>query len=257
MSTDPAPQTQLVDPEREPIIRCREVTKEHPGGVHALRGVDLEVWPGDFTAIVGPSGSGKSTLLQIMGALDRPSSGLVQLGGSDIAELSDRALSHLRAQTIGFVFQRFHLSNLMTALDNVAEGLLYSGVRYSERRRHAVENLARLGMEHRLRHRPHTLSGGECQRVAIARALMGDPPVILADEPTGNLDSANGRAVVDILRTLANEGTAVVVVTHDRDLAARMDRHIEIRDGLVVDAGRAVTSDGPIGSSADARTRRG
>jgi putative ABC transport system ATP-binding protein len=218
----------------QPVIRCRDVVREHPGGVRALQGVDLDVWPGDFLAVVGPSGSGKSTLLQLMGALDRPTSGSVQIVGQDLADLSDRSLSGLRAETIGFVFQRFHLSDLMSACDNVAEGLLYSGIRFSERRRRAVASLTRLGMEHRLHHRPHTLSGGECQRVAIARALMGDPPVVLADEPTGNLDSANGQTVVDLLRRLAEEGTAVVVVTHDRELAASMDRRVELRDGQVI-----------------------
>jgi len=217
-----------------PVVECHDVTRHHPGGVQALRGVSLSIWPGDFLAVVGPSGSGKSTLLQIMGALDRPTSGEVAVAGSDIARLSDRALSRLRAETIGFVFQQFHLSPLMTACDNVAEGLLYARVRHSERRRRAVAALTRLGLEDRLRHRPQTLSGGERQRVAIARALMGEPAVILADEPTGNLDSANGRMVVEILRDLAADGTAVVVVTHDGELAARMDRRIELRDGLVV-----------------------
>lgn len=217
-----------------PVIECDHVARHHPGGVQALRGVSLRVWPGDFLAVVGPSGSGKSTLLQLMGALDRPTAGDVTVAGRDVARLSDRALSRLRAETIGFVFQQFHLSPLMNACDNVAEGLLYAGVRNAERRRRAIAALTRLGLEHRLRHRPQTLSGGERQRVAIARALMGEPAVILADEPTGNLDSANGHLVVEILRELAADGTAVVVVTHDGELAAQMDRRIELRDGLVV-----------------------
>ncbi len=221
-----------------PVVECQDVTRYHAGDVQALRGVSLQVWPGDFLAVVGPSGSGKSTLLQIMGALDRPTSGEVAVAGRDVASLSDRALSHLRAETIGFVFQQFHLSPLMTACDNVAEGLLYAGVRHTERRRRAAAALTRLGLEHRMRHRPQTLSGGERQRVAIARALMGEPAVILADEPTGNLDSANGHLVVEILRELTADGTAVVVVTHDGELAARMDRRIELRDGLIVDETR-------------------
>lgn len=217
-----------------PVLECNDLTRHHPGGVQALRGVSLRVWPGDFVAVVGPSGSGKSTLLQLIGALDRPTAGEVVLAGQDLAHLSDRALSRLRAETIGFVFQQFHLSPLMTACDNVAEGLLYAGVRHGERRRRAAAALTRLGLEDRLHHRPQALSGGERQRVAIARALMGEPAVILADEPTGNLDSVNGQLVVEILRGLAADGTAVVVVTHDHELATRMGRRIELRDGLVV-----------------------
>ncbi|XBB67678.1 ABC transporter ATP-binding protein [Nocardioides sp. WV_118_6] len=195
--------------------------------------MSLAVEAGDFTAVVGPSGLGKTTLLQLMGTLDRPTSGAVRVRGDDVAGLSDRALSELRARSIGFVFQQFHLSSLMSVLDNVAEGLLYAGVRHRERRHRAGEVLERLGLGHRLDHRPHMLSGGERQRVAIARAVVGEPAVVLADEPTGNLDTANGATVIEILRGLAAGGTAVVVITHDHDVAASMDRRHVLRDGLL------------------------
>jgi putative ABC transport system ATP-binding protein len=214
-----------------PIVECVDVTRTYAGGVTALAGVSLTIRPGEFTAIVGPSGSGKTTLLQLMGTLDRPTSGNVRITGTDVADLNDRTLSHLRAQTIGFVFQQFHLSPLMNVRDNVAEGLLYAGVRHRERQHHATETLDRLGLGHRLTHRPHMLSGGERQRVAIARAIVGKPSLVLADEPTGNLDTANGNTVVDILRGLASEGTAVVVITHDHEVAEAMDHRITIRDG--------------------------
>lgn len=214
-------------------MECLDVAKAYPGGVRALRGVSLAVEAGDFTAVVGPSGLGKTTLLQLMGTLDRPTSGAVRVRGDDVAGLSDRALSELRARSIGFVFQQFHLSSLMSVLDNVAEGLLYAGVRHRERRHRAGEVLERLGLGHRLDHRPHMLSGGERQRVAIARAVVGEPAVVLADEPTGNLDTANGATVIEILRGLAAGGTAVVVITHDHDVAASMDRRHVLRDGLL------------------------
>ncbi|RNL64947.1 ABC transporter ATP-binding protein [Nocardioides marmoriginsengisoli] len=223
------------------VIECTDVSRVYPGGVRALDRVSLAVRPGDFLAVVGPSGSGKSTLLQLMGALDRPTGGEVRVAGTELGRLSDGALSRLRGETIGFVFQQFHLSPLMSVCDNVAEGLLYSGVRHRERRLLAVDKLTRLGLGHRLRHRPDALSGGERQRVAIARALVGDPAVILADEPTGNLDTANGDTVIEILRGLAAGGTAVVVVTHDREVAAGMDRVIEVRDGRIVDVPDRVT----------------
>lgn len=216
-----------------PAIECVDVTKTYAGDVRALRGVSLEVEAGEFTAVVGPSGSGKTTLLQLMGTLDRPSSGVVRVRGDDVAGLGDRALSELRARSIGFVFQQFHLSNLMSVLDNVAEGLLYAGVRHRERRVRAAEVLERLGLGHRLTHRPHLLSGGERQRVAIARAVVGEPAVVLADEPTGNLDTANGSTVIGILRDLAAAGTAVVVITHDHEVAASVGRRHVIRDGLL------------------------
>lgn len=212
-------------------MECVGVGRVYPGGVRALDGVDLDIRSGDFTAVVGPSGSGKTTLLQLMGALDRPTSGTVRIAGADVARLSDRALSRLRATSLGFVFQRFHLSPLMDVRDNVAEGLLYAGVARRERRWRALEVLDRLGLGHRVGHRPQLLSGGEQQRVAIARAIVGRPAVVLADEPTGNLDSANGARVVELLRDLAEEGTAVVVITHDHEVAAAMTRRVEIRDG--------------------------
>ena len=223
---------------RAPVVEILDVTRTYAGDVPALRGVTLAVHPGEATAIVGPSGSGKTTLLQLMGTLDRPTTGIVRVGGRDVATLSDRALSALRARTIGFVFQQFHLSPTMSIRDNVADGLLYAGTRHRERQRRASEALERLGLSHRLTHRPHKLSGGERQRAAIARAIVGCPALILADEPTGNLDTENGLSVVGILRDLAAEGTAVVVITHDHEVAAAMDHRILIRDGLL-------RSDGP------------
>jgi putative ABC transport system ATP-binding protein len=215
------------------ILECDNVSRTYEGGVRALDGVSLSVAAGDFTAIVGPSGSGKTTLLQIMGTLDRPTSGVVRFDGEDVTGLRDAALSRLRADRVGFVFQQFHLSSLMSVVDNVAEGLLYSGVRYRERQQRAATVLDRLGLGHRLNHRPQALSGGERQRVAIARAIVGDPEVVLADEPTGNLDTTNGQAVVEILRDLSQRGTAVVVITHDREVAAEMETRIIIRDGEI------------------------
>lgn len=214
-----------------PAVECVGLTKTYPGDVRALHGVDLRIAAGELTAVLGPSGSGKTTLLHLLGTLDRPTSGTVRIAGRDVSGLSDRALSRLRAEQVGFVFQQFHLSNLMNALDNVAEGLLYAGVRYRARQRAAAEALERLGLGHRLTHRPATLSGGERQRVAIARAIVGKPGLVLADEPTGNLDTDNGRIVVSFLRELARDGTAVVVITHDPEVAGAMDRRIEIRDG--------------------------
>lgn len=214
-----------------PVLECVEVSRSYPGGVRALDGVSLRIHAGDFTAVVGPSGSGKTTLLQLMGTLDRPTSGRVLVGGVDVGSLGDRALSRLRAERIGFVFQQFHLATTMSVLDNVAEGLLYAGVRHRERQRRAEDALDRLGMGHRLHHRPHLLSGGERQRVAIARAIVGSPDVLLADEPTGNLDTANGEIVVGLLRDLAAAGTAVVVITHDHEVADALDTRVEIRDG--------------------------
>lgn len=214
-----------------PVVECVGLMKSYPGGVHALRGVSLRVGAGELVGIVGPSGSGKTTLLQLLGTLDRPTFGTVLHGGLDVTGLRDRALSRLRAERIGFVFQSFHLSGLLNVLDNVAEGLLYTGMRHRERRERAADALERLGLAHRLTHRPGELSGGERQRVAIARAIAGRPPLLLADEPTGNLDTANGQIVVGFLRELASAGTAVVVITHDHAVAAAMGRRLEIRDG--------------------------
>ena len=217
-----------------PVIECQGVTRDHPGGIRALRGIDLTVYAGDLLGVVGPSGSGKTTLLHIMGSLDRATGGVVRIDGHDVSRMSDAALSHVRAHSIGFVFQSFHLSPLLNVRENVAEGLLYAGVPYRQRQRRASETLERLGLSDRLSQRPQSLSGGERQRVAIARALVGNPAVILADEPTGNLDSDNGASVMSILADLAAHGTAVVVVTHDLEVAAVMDTRITLRDGLRV-----------------------
>jgi putative ABC transport system ATP-binding protein len=218
-----------------PIVLLTSIYKEYPGEppTPVLHDLTLSVEPGELAAVVGPSGSGKSTLLNIIGTLDRPTSGSVQIAGYDTSALSDNDLSALRAREIGFVFQQFYLLSGMTAVDNVADGLLYSGQSLAQRRSLAVEALEQVGLGHRLTHDPSKLSGGERQRVAIARALVGRPSVVLADEPTGNLDSRSSDAILALLHDLNQTGATILVITHDRDIAAALPRRITMLDGRI------------------------
>jgi putative ABC transport system ATP-binding protein len=227
-----------------PVAELTDVTRMYPGHppVRALRGVNLRVDDGELVGIVGPSGSGKTTLLNILGTLDRADAGTVRIDGHDLSTLTDRQLSALRAHRIGFVFQQFFLSPGVSALDNVADGLLYTGLPLMERRRRAEQVLERVGLADRAHHRPNELSGGQSQRVAVARALVGRPSILLADEPTGALDSESGAGVLELLRELHESGTTIVVITHDHEVAAMLPRQVHIRDGQIESDGARPTA---------------
>jgi putative ABC transport system ATP-binding protein len=219
-----------------PVLEVDAVTKSYPGEppVEALRGVDLTVEEGELVGIVGPSGSGKTTLLQLMGTLDRPTRGRVRITGLDVATMADDDVAYLRATRIGFIFQQFFLAEHSTVLDNIADGLLYTGAPLKERRERALDALELVGLAQRPHARPTQLSGGQRQRVAIARALVGEPAIVLADEPTGNLDQATGQSILGLIEQLHEAGSTIVVISHDHAVAERMDRKVEILDGLIV-----------------------
>jgi putative ABC transport system ATP-binding protein len=215
-------------------LRLRNVTKEYPGGVHALRSVSVDIETQEQVAVVGPSGSGKTTMLTVLGTLERPSSGTVEVAGRDVVGASDGELAGLRAHEIGFVFQGFHLQDAMTAVDNVANGMLYTGASARQRREAAKAALERVGLGHRMTHKPPQLSGGERQRVAIARAIAKRPLIILADEPTGNLDSRSGSEVIGLLHELAADGATLVLITHEEQIAGSFPRRLAMRDGEIL-----------------------
>jgi putative ABC transport system ATP-binding protein len=220
------------------VVELIDVVRRHPGRppVESLRGVSMAIYPGELVAVVGPSGSGKTTLLHVVGTLDRPSTGAVRIAGVDTTGMSDSRLSGFRAAHLGFVFQQFFLLDGLSVLENVAGALLYRGVESKTRRRLAAAALDRVGLGHRLMHKPNQLSGGERQRAAIARAVVGEPDLVLADEPTGNLDSTAGAQIIQLVKELHRDGTTIAVVTHNPDLARAMDRQVVIRDGLIADA---------------------
>ena len=229
-----------------PVLDLTEVIKEYPGSppIRALDGVSMSIAQGELVAIIGASGSGKSTLLNVVGTLARPTSGSVRLEGRDLASETDRALAGMRASRVGFVFQQFHLLAGLSATDNVATALVYRRVSRNQRRRAAAEALERVGLGHRLGHRPHQLSGGERQRVAIARALVGEPAIVLADEPTGNLDSHTSEEIIELILNLNQQGATILIITHDHQVADRLPRRIELRDGRIVADERIPLSQG-------------
>ena len=236
LPSGPAVERGAAAPPKVAVLEVDDVTRSYPGQppVRALSGVNITVTEGELVGIVGPSGSGKTTLLQLMGTLDRPTSGRVRIAGTDVAKMADDDIAYLRATRIGFIFQQFFLAEHATALDNVADGLLYAGVPLRQRRQQAIEALGLVGLAQRVQARPTQLSGGQRQRVAIARALVGQPAIVLADEPTGNLDQATGQSILALIDQLHQAGSTIVVITHDHAIAERVPRKVEILDGHVV-----------------------